>query len=212
MIQEITIARALTELKTLDKKINKKISESKFAIVCNQSSKKVDGIQTREEFNQSAKSSYDSIVDLIARRNEIKTKIVASNAITRVIIANKEYTVAEAIERKSSIGLDKMLLTSMRNDYNRALALYESSNNKVEQQLNEHLETMFGTETKQKDNDVTIFTENFRKQHGYEIIDPLKLKEKVDKLTDEIDSFETEVDACLSESNAITKITISDDK
>lgn len=212
MVQEITIARALTELKTLDKKINKKISESQFAIVCKQSSKKVDGIQTREEFNQNAKSSYESIVDLIARRNEIKTKIVASNAITKVTVADKEYTVAEAIERKSSIELDKMLLVTMKTEYNQVLNAYERRNNDVEEQLNEHLETMFGTEVKQKDNDVTLFTDNFRKQHGYEIIDPLKLKEKIDKLTDEIDSFETEVDACLSESNAITKIQISDDK
>lgn len=212
MLQEMTIARALTELKTLDKKINKKILESKFAIVCKKFSKKVDGIQTREEFNKSAKSSYDSIVDLINRKNEIKRKVVISNAATKVIISNKEYTVAEAIERKNSISLDKSLLSCMKRNYSECLGKYQVNNEMVDSQLNEHLKTIFGTEIKQKDSDIVVFTENFRRQHGYEIIDPLMLKEKIDKLTDEIHNFETEVDACLSESNAITKITISDAK
>lgn len=206
---EITVSRALTELKTLNTRIEKKVNEAQFIYGCKQSSKKVDGIQTREEFGQNAKSQYDSIVDLIDRRNEIKTKIVQSNAETKVKVGDYEYTVAEAIERKSSIELDKLLLNKMKQQYNFVLIDVQRKNDQVDAQLNEHLTTVFGAEVKQKE-DSTLLTENFRKQHGYEIVDPLKLKDKIDKLEKEIEDFETEVDAVLSESNAINKITISD--
>ena len=49
-------------------------------------------------------------MDLISRRNKIKSAIIMSNAKTVVEVAGKQMTVAEAIDKKSSIEYEKELL------------------------------------------------------------------------------------------------------
>ena len=47
------------------------------------------------------KSSFDSVESLIARETLLKSAVLLSNAVTKVTIANKEMTVAEAIHMKT---------------------------------------------------------------------------------------------------------------
>ncbi|HYK73264.1 MAG TPA: hypothetical protein VEV44_09105, partial [Pseudoneobacillus sp.] len=102
---EITIAKGLVELKLLNNRINRVINDSVFAGFT-VGKKVMTGFNDIEELEQRAKSDYQSVQDLIKRRNEIKSAIVVSNATTEVQIADKTLTVAEAIERKSSIEYD----------------------------------------------------------------------------------------------------------
>ena len=50
--------------------------------------------------------------------------------------------------------------------------------------------------------------EQYRSQNGWDIIDPLKIDDLIAKLEEEILNFETNVDVALSQSNALTYITI----
>ena len=54
------------------------------------------------------------------------------------------------------------------------------------------------------------FITQYRNNHEFDLVNPIKIHEKINQLKDEIENFENEVDFVLSESNAITKITISD--
>ena len=56
--------------------------------------------------------------------------------------------------------------------------------------------------------DIKVSTELYRKQNGYEMINPLNIKLAIKELEDYIDAFETEVDHVLSTSNAITVVEI----
>lgn len=82
-MSKITITRALTELKTLDKRIQKAIDSGTFVSFYGQFFKP-------DENSKSAQSNYQSIMDLLERRKQIKSLIVMSNAVTKVIIYGKK--------------------------------------------------------------------------------------------------------------------------
>ena len=114
MSRQISITQALNELKLLEKRINDKIGCTVFLTSkVNNETKVLNGKKTPEEFEKEAKADYASILDLINNRKVIKSKIVESNATTFVEINGKKYTVADAIERKSSIIYEQKLLQTL---------------------------------------------------------------------------------------------------
>ena len=209
MSNVITVTKALSELKLLDKRINRGIVDGKFVGKVVGEEKKVEQTDI-EEFKKDAQSSYNSVVDLIERRNKIKSAIVASNAVTNVNIAGKTYTVAEAIERKNSIQYEIDLLQVLKTQYASVLEGIEHINENVQRRLDNSLESMLSNDGKQDNEFIQQFTENFNKKNQAKIVDPLNIKEKIESLESEIEDFLSEVDHELSVSNATTTITIED--
>jgi hypothetical protein len=206
---EISITRGLSELKLLSSRINGKIGSTQFIAEKKKSAKKINNTLTVEEFGIEAQSGYDSIIDLIERRKLIKSLIVKSNAETIVKIGEKEMTVADAIERKASISLDKALLNNMLQQYNSYIADVNRKNEAMEMNLDKQVQAMMGGDNKKTDG-VEAFSTQYRETNGWDVIDPLKLKDKIEVLKTDIEDFETNVDFVLSESNASTKIVIPD--
>ena len=207
-----SIHRSLGELKTLEKRINKEISSARFiGFKKNSATKEYNTGLVSEEFQTQAKSKLDSVRDLIDRKKKFKEAIVNSNAITKVIVGTEEMTVASAIERKESIQYEKQLLQQMVTQYNQAITTVQKQNDKVENAIDEKVSVMLGGENASKNSDmVKTFGENYRKENGWDVINPLELKAIIDELDNSITTFENEVDVVLSESNATTFIEIED--
>jgi hypothetical protein len=127
---EMSITRALVELKNLDSRINRAINSGIYIAGAKKSSKKINNIFTREDFDKRAKADYQSAIDLIKRRKMIKSKVVESNAKTMVKINNVEMSVADAIERKDSIDYERALLSEMEKQYNSVLINVRKENEK----------------------------------------------------------------------------------
>lgn len=212
----ISIHRALAELKTLDDRIIDEINGAKFvALRIGQKDKTTSGqlIATAEK---NIFSSYDKIVALIARRKQVKSAVVLSNAgitpdmvsgLKRIMVGGVSMTVAEAIEYKTSIGYEETLLKSMLDQYSKARVKLEKDNQEVQKRLDEYLKNMFGAEAqKTQTEDVKAHTEQFLKMNETSLIDPLNLENKIQTLKDTIFAFTTDVDASLSEANATTMI------
>ena len=208
---EISITRALAELKLLDARILKTINNATFVACNKKSAKNVNGRINKEDFNIMVKSDFQSITDLIERKKFIKSAVVESNAKTIVIINKKEMTVADAIERKINIEHEKYLLDAMKTQLRRAVAAMETHNQGVDLKLNNLLETMVGSDNaKNIDKESNEFAVSYRNDNEYEILDPLGIDLEIKRLEEEIENFESEVDYILSESNTITKIVIPD--
>lgn len=211
---QISITRALSELKLLDSRINRAINDSSFVVTYKKSSKKVNNIDTPAEFSEKAKAYYQSVNDLIERRNVIKSAIVESNAKTNVPIGGKEMSVANAIERKDSIKYEISLLASMERQYKHALSAAQINNEAYQLKLDALLQTMYEKDSNGKikgdSNEIAITTKNFWEQNEYIVLDDLKLGDKIKALKEDIDTFNAEVDFVLSESNTLTKIEIPD--
>ena len=207
---KMSIHRALGELKTLEKRINKEISNGNFiGIKMGSSNKDYNTKENVENFNKMVKENLQSINDLIKRRKTIKELIVQSNANTIVEIANNKMTVASAIERKDSIIFEQNLLEKMKYQYNNALVNVNKLNEKMENSLNDKIEALISNDKSLKNSDMVIsLSKTYRDENEWSLIDDIKLKEIIDKMENDIISFINEVDVVLSESNATTFIEV----
>lgn len=206
---EISITRALSELKLLDKRINTAIQSSEFAGMA-VGKKPVQGYFSDEDFNTRVQANWDSVNALIARRDAIKSAITLSNATQEVVVNGVTMTVAKAIDMKNSIGYKKLLLQKMKNDYTTVLVAVSRKNQDVDNKLEQQLAVLYGRDAKVTDTEREMVTKPYREEHEAKFHDPIKLRDKIEALESEIVGFESEVDFVLSESNTITKIVVPD--
>jgi hypothetical protein len=203
MAQTMSITQALAELKLLDKRIQKSLDHVEWAQVKTKS----NPLDT-EKFARNARAELQSFLDLVKRRDAIKRAVVTSNATTRVRVGTWEGTVAEAIEYKTSIFYKTRLLDTMRNQLLTAKALFKEQQEAVDARLEKLLHSELGKDVKTSPETITALTNTFRENNKVELVDPLDLVSRTRELEEEIESFQTNVDWVLSETNGKTLIAL----
>lgn len=207
-MEKMTIHRALAELKTLDKRIDSK-TESLKPVGFNVDGGKVNKRYELSEFAKQVSSDLQSINDLILRKVRLKSAIVKANSETLVNIAGKEMTISDAISYKQVLNMKKLLKNSLEVELLKTLTIIEKANATVESNALKIAENALQKDNvKITDKDVLNVTEPYLKKNLCELVDPLKIEVKIKELQEDIDSFELEVDATLSEINATTYIEI----
>jgi hypothetical protein len=175
-----------------------------------QANKPVNGFYKKEDFETEAKAKFQSVVDLIERKNKIKSAIVTANGVTQVKISGVKMTIADAINFKSVVVFKKNLIATLIKKHNAVKSKFTVENEKVNNVALENAKIMIGKQgddrVKPTDEDVKNIVEPFVKRNEFHLIDPLKVEELTEKLQNEVNNFEVEVDAVLSEINAITII------
>ena len=211
-VEKMTVHRALAELKTMDDRIQSAINAPTYVMAVKHSAEKINGM-TIKEFQESIKSGYQKVIDLMKRRDAMKRAVVLSNATTKVQIGDKEYTVAEAIELKNhGVEYKKMLKQRMTMHYNSARSeLDRNSGEAIEKRAEQYVLSVINAQP--KDAKMAVDSEamkalrkDYITNNTYDLLDPLDVVKTIENLMDEINEFETEVDASLSVSNAITVI------
>lgn len=209
--ESMTVHQALSELKVLDARIRKEQRELVLVTTNKHCNEKLFGVPVKD-FIQDAKAKYNSVRTLIGRRNAIKRGITKSNAATKVVVGDREYTVAEAIDMKN-YGMDywKLLLSNMEMQYNSAKVLADSENgDKLERRADANIQTLFDKADTKKDlpDQIKKIREDFISAQTVEIVDTVNVTEEMKRLRDMIDAFTVNVDSALSVSNALTTIEI----
>lgn len=210
MNEQMTIHKALSELKLLEGRIQKEIGNAAFAIANKHSNTVVNGIPIAEFANE-AKEAYKSIRTLINRRNAIKCAVTRSNAVTKVKIGDKEYTVAEAIDMKN-LGMDhvKQLCAAIENQFLSAKAKAERENgDRLESRADTYIQSLYqNADKKNLSDEVKKVREDFMTAQTVEVLDPLGAAKVSAELRNQVDAFMSEVDSALSVSNALTTVDI----
>lgn len=209
--ETMSIHKALCELKVIGDRIEKSMGKIPFVLANEHANRKIQGIPI-EEFIAQIKSAHQSTVDLIARREAIKCAVVKSNAVTKITVAGKEYTVAEAIEMKNH-GMDfiRMLKTKLSSELDRAKRLAEMANGQnLENRADGYIKNLYGTtDMKNLTEEANAARKTFIEQHTTELVDPLKAADMVTALENQFYDFMSEVDAALSCSNSLTEIVVT---
>lgn len=207
-MEKMLVTQALNELKTLDSRIIKAIDSAKFVAAAKNCEKNVVSNVSKEDFNEKAKASLQSITDLMERRKNIKAAVVASNAITIVNVDGVEMTRAAAIERKKSIEYEKYLLNQMKNQYNVALATVIKKNAEMEVSIEKLVNTAFGKDSKNsiKPEDYSSIADPYKANNEFGLVDPLNILDEIKKREEELDGFLSSVDSMLQISNCTTYI------
>ena len=207
--EKMTIHKALSELKILNSRIVKEMSNANFCGTKKNVDKIVNGVPV-DAFEESVKSGYQKITDMIRRREAIKRAIYDSNAVTKVTIGDKEYSVAEAIEMNlDGVELYSTLLENLEMQYDQALKTVEKSNSDLQEKADKYIGVLYGSKEAKSSAEAAKAADEYRKNYEVKIVDPIDIQKKIATLNDYICKFSSDVDSALSVSNAITEIEIS---
>jgi hypothetical protein len=202
----MSVHQALAELKTYKSRISNGM-DFKFVVANKRMNEKI-GTKNVTDYAEAAKSAFASVTALIANEKAIKCAIDMSNAQTKVRIGDKDYTIVEAIARKSMIVFEENLLSTLKMQYNAARRKVESENDMLQDKLEKYLQNVLGVKETRKPEDIDTQTKYFEGRETYDLIDPCGIEDYIKKLETDILTFKGEVDYRLSESNATTMIDV----
>ena len=213
--EKMNVHRALSELKVLDDRIDDAINRTHLCVAAKHSVTKLDGMSL-SDYKENIKSNYQKTMDLIRRRDALKRAVVNSNAEKKVNVAGETMTVAEAIDKKNhGVRYLKSVLRRMSVDYENAIrAIAQNSGDALEKRAEQFILSMISAQPKDAkmsidDDSMQKTREEYIKNNTYDLIDPISIVKAMDDLRETISDFESEVDAVLSTSNAVTEIEIS---
>jgi len=208
----ITITRALTRIKSIDKLLEKELSDNQTPfVVAIKKDSKIAGFENKESYMTAVKARLQSINALINEKTKLKNAILKSNSVTKVIIAGKEYTVSDAIAMKEIIEKKNLLLGKLNGDYAQASFTMDKENERAKVSAENYIINIFGsdkTSNKNLSDEIENATKAYMDRNSYSLCDPISIKNKINELEKEIIEFRGEVDLVLSESNAKTSIEV----
>lgn len=201
---QISVTRALAEVKSLNDRIEKATRGTTF-IGVTVGGKVPNGADLQTTQN-TLKANLQSVQDLITRRQKVKSAIVRSNALIVVTINGVEMTVAEAIERKGSIDKDRALLAVLKAQQAQVRTAIERNNVLMQSKIDAMILTAVGKERKATEEELEAISKPYIASNITAALDPSGLDTVIQKLEDDINGFVFEVDFVLSEANAKTVI------
>ena len=203
---QISVTRALAEVKSLNDRIEKATRGTTFVSVT-VGGKTTNGADLQTVSNQLA-ANLQSVQDLIARRQKVKGAIIRSNAVATVTINGIEMTVAEAIERKGSIDKERTLLAVLKGQLSQVRTAIERNNVTMQGKIDAMLITAVGKERKATEEELEAISKPYTASNVTAALDPSGLESVIQKLEDAVNGFVFEVDFVLSEVNAKTVVEV----
>jgi hypothetical protein len=202
---QISVTRALAQVKSLNDRITRGTAVPFIGVLVGG---KHNSGKPAQEVNVTLNAALQSVTGMILQRKALKAAIVRSNAVTNVSIGNVSMTVAEAIERKSSVVLEQALLAALKSQVQQVNASVERTNVDVRARMEKLLETAVGKDRKVDESELAAITDPFKATNEAVALDPNNLPRVIETLQADIDSFLEEVDFALSEVNATTLIEV----
>lgn len=205
MSTTMSVQEALNQLKIMRDRITQQQSIPSVGI-------ELDGrvgTETLAEWTQRAKSSWQSASALIANYRALKAAIVQSNAITTITVGKQTMTVAEAIERKTSIEHLIGLRDILAQQLHVATNTVERHNVKIAGEAENAAQQIHGKRdavSSQEEYDASVTA--YIARRAAKVADPLGARALLEQLSGEIDTFRARVDTELTTSNVSTMITV----
>jgi hypothetical protein len=202
-MKEITIARALNEVKLLTKRIQKTadvgslVKYQKGEIGKQEPANVVDFV-----------SHVQGLQQLILNRAEIKNAISLANAQVVIEVGQYRLTIAAALAMKEGLDAQKLALEKAKKDYRNIKGVVNRANEEAGNKLSAILEQNFGKDKRADSNDFDAIAAPFNKANLSFVVDEETLIKNLELYETMIEDFESEVDFALSEANAQVKIKI----
>ena len=203
---QLTVTNALVQLKLYEKRIVNEMGQLQLITVV-PANLNPTGFKSDEEFKKKSAAQMQSLEKLIENRDRLKAAIIKSNAVSIVDVGGKSMTVAEAIEKKSSIAHLKSLLAGLDKAFKWADDTLDAENRKLDAQADAYVKGLaFPPNTPASEINETRNT--FIKNKCPRQVYVESIKTKRDELRKDIENFEANVDVALSVSNATTIIDV----
>lgn len=207
-MEQMSVHKGLAELKLLGDRTHRAIVDGIYCTHNKRSNQKIAGMEIKDCEDKVIRAGYDKVVSLLGRRQRIKSAIVKSNAVTMVEIAGVKMSVAEAIDRKSSIEYDKFFLDALKKQYSHTLGIIEGNNSDLTERADSQINALYDNKESVDPKKIQTLKDDYINENTFDLIDPINIREKIEVLEKQIEDFLLEVDFKLSESNALTMIDI----
>jgi len=215
MAKQITVTEALSTLKLLDKKIEKQSKVLEFYAWETVANGKVmvgrDYFPSVKDATDFITKAHDKVTSLMASRALLKSKVVASNAQTKVNIGKAEMTVAEAIEYKSSISSQLVVENRINHAISKVTRAQDDLETRIQTQIENKVNLVLGNKKSldASDDTLQIIEKQVRESNKIVFHDPLSAVELMSNLSEEILEFLGSVDVVLTVSNSTTMVEYS---
>lgn len=212
--ERMLVCNALDERDFLRKKIISAINSTYF-IACKRvkdDKVRTTGYTDPKTFENEAKSSYQSITDMIDRYTRLDTAITLANASTEIKLSDDTVmTRAAAISmRKALVGgtstdFTGRLISVLERQFASVSATANELNAKADRELEQYKDNMTsGDKAKELTPAVTQTLESLVADNRADIIDPIGVEKEIKKLEDKYETLKKELDSAIKVSNATT--------
>lgn len=203
---QMTMHQLLVKLKTIDDRINRSMEER---FITSGKGKKPDfGGLTIEDMNSQLKAHFQTTKALISNKTALEAAKIKSNACTVVTIGNKTITVAEAIKMKETSKYTRSFLSRLMNQTQQAINDVNRKNEIVAERMHSQILAIGNTDDKSNSEFIKTYCDEYVESNGYILYDPNKLMTEVTKMQKEVEEFDSNIDAILSTSNALTMVDV----
>ena len=210
--EKMTLTQALSELKIISNRLHYEIENATFCGVKKHMDTNVKGVSV-DEAKKSMQASFDKVTNLINRQEAIKKALTKANAETSIVVAGKPMMIAEALYLKKGLDGRKELLKRLVNQYNSAVKTANSDNIAIASACAQYVQNVYGKDSTTPSSpdraaEIEAFRKQFLENQSSEIFSGFDIKETIEKMKDEIDAFEANVDSAITIANSTTVITI----
>lgn len=207
--KKLTVYEALQEKKLLEKRIaGIDFKNTLFVTYSGKNDTDVSGVPM-DKAVAAMKANYTSILHLISNLAAYSAAITQSNAVTKVTMNGKEYTVAEAIARYNNIAVEKKFLQTLANQFVSTKNFVEKHNTDIKdpKKVSEYIQNVLGE--KRTDATISSATDTYYENNLWTILDPNELNNSINDKIEELNSFAERFHFILTQSNAVTEITVN---
>lgn len=212
--ERMLVCNALDERDFLRKKIISAINSTYF-IACKRvkdDKVRTTGYTDPKTFENEAKSSYQSITDMIDRYTRLDTAITLANASTEIKLSDDTVmTRAAAISMRKALVCDTStdftgrLISVLERQFASVSATANELNAKADRELEQYKDNMTsGDKAKELTPAVTQTLESLVADNRADIIDPIGVEKEIKKLEDKYETLKKELDSAIKVSNATT--------
>lgn len=209
--EKMTLTQALATLKVIDKRTQFEIDHGLYCGTKKHADTVFNGMPV-EDAKKAMLATYDKVTSLINRRHAIKKALTQANAETKITVAGKTMTIAEAIYLKSAIRINKEFLKAMVTSYNLSVAAAHNNNDiALSNACDKYIQSLFGNTTDTTNNSSAVIAEaraKFIESQTSEVFSGFPIADVIEQMKDSIDAFEADVDAAITVANSTTTITI----
>lgn len=213
------VTQALDERDLLVKKIGDKIRKVSFIDTAKHNEEKVmTGKVARTDYDAQAKASYQQIMDLIDRYQQVDAAIVASNASTFVETSYGRFTVAAAIAMRSRLmensvygdgaAFETKLLKKMESEYQTRVQIMDNKNGQLQETAEQMRLSILGKDSKTKEDRPLGVVDEYVKENATELVDPIDIQKKIDALKEKKERLLSELNTQIKVANATTVIEV----
>lgn len=196
MNNQISVSRALSKSKSLLEESANNAHEVKFGYV-EVSNKTIDGKPVKAALDI-IKKAYQSTNDKINESFRLRQGINAVNAVTKIDVGYGEMTIQDALAYKLYIiPAKKVLLNKLTNDRNAVINEYKRIKSAYDTELN-------SLESRMAKEDITALIDHKKTQEPK----VYSFDEQIEKIRTEVEYFESEFDAVMSELNPTLKFDV----